>query len=342
MTIEQLPSGSYRIRQMYDGKRYSITVPYKPTKKEAITLLAQKFNDTRLTAQKPEKGTCKYFIDKFIIDREKAGKSPATIRGYYAILRLMSEEFLNMNFYDVTQEVIQKEVNEFSRTHSPKSTHNYYGLIRSTFALYRPEMVLSIKLPSKQNKAEYEPSTNDIQRILQAATGSRYECAYKLAALGLRRGEIVAITAADIDDNNVLTIDKDIVLNKDNKYVVKDKPKTEESYRRILIPGELADLIRKQGQAYAGDPHSINKYLHTFQDKLGIPRFRLHMFRHFAVAYLHREGFSDQQIMSYGGWSNSSDIMKRAYRYNLDPEESQKQISNSLGSLMDNSVDKKE
>lgn len=342
MTIEQLPSGSYRIRQMYDGKRYNITLPYKPSKKEAITLLAQKLNNTQMTAQKPEKGTSKYFIDKFITDREKAGKSPATIRGYYSILRLMSEEFLEKNFYDITPEDVQKEVNRYSAEHSPKSTHNFYGLIRSSFALYRPEMVLSIKLPSKQNKAEYEPSTNDIQRIIQAATGTRYECPYKLAALGLRRGEIVAITAADIDDNNVLTIDKDVVLNKDNKYVVKDKPKTEESYRRILIPGELADLIRKQGAAYTGDPHSLNKYLHTFQDRLDIPRFRLHMFRHFAVAYLHKAGFSDQQIMSYGGWSNSSDVMKRAYRYNLDPEESQRNISDSLGALMDNSVDKKE
>lgn len=335
MTIEQLPSGSYRIRQMYDGKRYSITLPYKPSKKEAITLMAEKLNSTpRMTSHKGEKGTCKYFIDNFIAERETRGLSPATIRNYYSIVRNMSEDFLCARFYDVKQEDIQREVSKYSLEHSPKSTHNFYGLIHSVFASYRPEMSLSIKLPSKQNKAEYEPSTADIQKIIEASVGTRYECAYKLAVLGLRRGEIVAITAADIDENNVLTINKDIVLDKNNKYVVKDKPKTEDSYRRILIPKELADLIRKQGAAYTGDPHSINKYLHTFQDKLGIPRFRLHMFRHFAVAYLHKAGFSDQQIVSYGGWSNSSDIMKRAYRYNLDPEESQKNISASLGGLM--------
>lgn len=335
MTIEQLPSGSYRIRQMYEGKRYNITVPYKPSKKEAITLMAQKLNtEPHTTSQKSEKGTCKYFIDTFIANSERKGLSPATVRNYYSIVRNMSETFLNAKFYDIKQEDIQTEVNEYAEEHSPKSVRNFYGLIHSVFAEKRPELNLSIKLPPKQFKAEYEPSTNDIQRIIEASVGTRYECAYKLAVLGLRRGEIVAITAADLDDNNVLTIDKDIVLDKDNHYIVKDKPKTEESYRRILIPLELAELIRKQGRAYSGDPHSINKYLHTFQDKLGIPRFRLHMFRHFAVAYLHKAGFSDQQIMSYGGWSNSSDIMKRAYRYNLDPEESQKNISASLGGLM--------
>lgn len=335
MTIEQLPSGSYRIRQMYEGKRYNITVPYKPSKKEAITLMAQKLNTgPHTTSQKGEKGTCKYFIDNFINEKENKGMSPATIRNYWSIERNMSESFLNARFYDLTQKDIQAEVDDYSKDHSPKSVHNFYSLIHSVLTDKRPEMILSIKLPLKQFKAEYEPSTNDIQRIIEASVGTRYECAYKLAVLGLRRGEIVAITAADLDDNNVLTIDKDIVLDKDNHYIVKDKPKTEESYRRILIPSELAELIRKQGRAYSGDPHSINKYLHTFQDKLGIPRFRLHMFRHFAVAYLHKAGFSDQQVISYGGWSNSSDIMKRAYRYNLDPEESQKNISKAFGSLM--------
>lgn len=36
MTIEKLPSGSYRIKQMYNGKRYSITLNYKPTKKKLL------------------------------------------------------------------------------------------------------------------------------------------------------------------------------------------------------------------------------------------------------------------------------------------------------------------
>ena len=40
MTVEKLKSGSYRIRQAYNGVRYSVTVPYKPTKKECLQLMA--------------------------------------------------------------------------------------------------------------------------------------------------------------------------------------------------------------------------------------------------------------------------------------------------------------
>lgn len=40
MKIEKLPSGSYRIRKMYKGKTYAVITDYKPTQKEAITLMA--------------------------------------------------------------------------------------------------------------------------------------------------------------------------------------------------------------------------------------------------------------------------------------------------------------
>jgi len=335
MTIDKLPSGSYRIRQQYKGKRYTVVVPFKPTQKEALKLLSNELdkaenNGSILT----DKASVDSYIEKYISKREKDGKSPSTIRNYISIRNNLSDVFMSKRFSELSQEDIQEEVNKYAVGRSAKSVSNMHGLIHSTLALYRPTFTYSIKLPSVQKKAEYEPTTKDIQRIIDASAGSRYECAYKCAVLGLRRGEFCAITAADLDNNNVLTINKDIVLDKNNKYVLKDKPKTEDSNRRILIPEDVANLIRKQGCVYSGDPHSINKYLHTYQDKLGIPRFRLHMMRHFAVAYLHKQGFTDQQIMSYGGWSNSSDVMKRAYRYNLDPEDSQKEIANVFNNIL--------
>ena len=44
MKIEQLPSGSYRIRKMFNGVNYAVTVPYKPTQKEALQLINEKLN----------------------------------------------------------------------------------------------------------------------------------------------------------------------------------------------------------------------------------------------------------------------------------------------------------
>lgn len=44
MKIEKLPSGSYRIRQQYKGKRYTVITDYKPTQKEATQLIAAEFD----------------------------------------------------------------------------------------------------------------------------------------------------------------------------------------------------------------------------------------------------------------------------------------------------------
>ena len=96
---------------------------------------------------------------------------------------------------------------------------------------------------------------------------------------------------------------------------------------------EIAELIREQGCVFEGNHHTVNEYLHKVQDKLGIPRFRLHMLRHFAAAYLHSKGFTDSQILSYGGWAENSDTMKRVYRYNLNPHESQKEISDTFKNI---------
>ena len=334
MKIEKLPSGSYRIRKTYKNKTYTVITKYKPTQKEAMQLMAEEMDKPLTPLSCPVASFAEYY-DKFIVEIEKQGKSPSTVRGYEGMRRLMSEHFCYLRLSEITNEDVQAELDRYGETRSPKSVINLYGLIRSVMLMYRPNFDLTVNLPTIVKKAEYEPSTRDIQRILEASKGTRYEIVLHLCVLGVRRGEAIAITASDIDENNILTINKDIVLNKNHEYVVKNKPKTEYSNRRILLPRSLADKIREQGFVYRGDPHSINKYLHTFQDKLGIPRFRLHMFRHFCVAYLHREGFTDQQIMTFGGWSNSSDVMKRAYRYNLDPEVSQKEIADTIENIFD-------
>lgn len=331
MKIEKLPSGSYRIRQQYNGKRYSIIVPYKPTQKEALKLVTEKMD-------KPENSqanSCKSlgeYMDKYISYCEKSGKSPSTIRGYESLKKNLSEDFLDIRFSDLTSADVQKELNRYGETRSSKSVKNAYGLIRSVLAKYRPEYTLMVKLPASEIKSEYEPTTKDVERIVELAKGSRYSIVIQLAILGLRRGEILALTLDDLDEDNVLSINKDMVLDKNHKYVIKNSAKTESSNRRITLPQPLADEIRAQGYVFEGNPHTINQYLHRCQKRLGIPEFRLHMLRHFCVAYLHKMGFTSEQIMQWGGWS-SDYVMKRAYRYNLDPAESQAEISKKLGNL---------
>ena len=319
MQIEQLPSGSYRIRQTYKGKRYSVTMPYKPTKKEATILLAEKMQNEE--SKTKDSATIESYANKYIDKKEKEGRSPSTIRGYKFIVENTPEWFLQTRLWDVTESDWQKAVDEYydNGKRSAKTVRNMNGLFKAILGEYRPKTVFSIKLPQKQKKSLYEPSTKDIKAILKYSEGSRYHIILQLAANGLRKGEAVVITDKDVDADNVLTISKDLVFDREHKRIIKDHPKTEESYRRIPISKELADEIRKNKVAYDGYPNALNRYLTKAQDDLGIPHFSVHMMRHFCAAYLHFKGFTDEQVMQWMGWSDAK-TMTEVYRYNLDPD----------------------
>lgn len=329
MTIERLPSGSYRITQMYKGKLYRKTVSFKPTQKEAVLIMAELLEEKE---EKKDSGTVGMFLDKYLDSCRSRSRSlsPATIRGYGSIVRNISEGFKELRFFDVSEEDIRKELKRYEKTHSVKSTKNLKGFLNMVFAEYRPKFSFSYSFKTEEPRAEYEPTTDDIKRILDAVSGTEYEVPFRLGVLGLRRGEICALNSEDLN-GNVLSINKAVVLNEENQIEIKE-PKTQASKRRIRIPDSLAALIRERG-FYKGSLQMLNKRLHSVQDSLSIPRFKFHMLRHFAVAYLHKEGFTTEQIMSYGGWSTDS-VMRRAYRYNLNPEESQKAISDKFDSLM--------
>lgn len=329
MTIEKLPSGNYRITQMVNKKRYRLTIDHKPKKYEAEELmhdLIYGVEDTMpYTASVMEKA------EKYVLKCSDEGKSPATIRSYKSMIKNTPDWFLDLNAKKISVIDYQKMINEYAEKRSAKSVKNLNGFYKCVFADLSHIKNSSIKLPKKPKKAEYEPTTDDIQRILKRVTGSDYECAIRLACCGLRRGEIVAITNKDIDKQDVLTINKDMVYN-GSEYVLKDHPKTDASNRRIKVPSAIAKLIRENGYAYNGYPNNIGRYLHKVQDELKIPRFRLHILRHYAAAYLHKKGFTDKQIMAYMGWETIT-TMHQVYNYNLDPSESQKEIVNVFEDL---------
>lgn len=329
MTIEKLPSGSYRITQMYKGHLYRKTVPFKPSQKEAVLIMAELLEEKEV---KTDGASVDDYLHKYMDacrGRSRA-LSPATVRAYGSMVRNISDGFKEMKFFDVTEEDVKKELKRYEKTHSVKSTKNLKGFLNLVFAEYRPKFSFTYSFKTEEPRAEYEPTTDDIKRILEAVSGTEYEVPFRLGVLGLRRGEICALTPEDLK-GNVLSITKAVVVNENNQIEIKE-PKTQASKRRIRIPDSLAAIIRERG-FYEGSLQMLNKRLHSVQDSLSIPRFKFHMLRHFCVAYLHKEGFTTEQIMSYGGWSTDS-VMRRAYRYNLNPEESQKAISEKFDSLM--------
>ena len=308
MTIEKT-GNKWRIKQMHNGVMYRVSLDYKPSKKEAELIIAEKISSDDPSGDRRD--TFAKSAEKYIKIKSNV-LSPATIRGYSTIIRSLSDRFMNTKTCDITQELIQKEVNDYSASHSAKSTHNLHGFISAVLAVYRPSMKISTTLPQKRKYEAYTPSEDDIKKILNDVSDTKYEIPFRLGCYGMRRGEICCITTADLN-GNMLHISKSKVLTDDGTWIIKPYPKTTESERTIYIDDELADLIRRQGYAYKEHPERLSKALKRIQKRLNIPEFRFHDLRAYYVTMGHSLGIADKYLMANGGWS-SANIMNRVYK----------------------------
>ena len=228
MTIEKR-GNTGRISEMRDGIRYRITIDYKPSKREAEDLILEHIQNGDVvckTNDSFEAAAIKY------MELKNNLLSPWTISGYKTILRALSPRFKACKLSNIDQIVVQKEINDYSATHSPKSTRNVHGFISAVLSVYKPSLNLHTTLPQKDKFEPNTPSEDDIKRILKEVSGTVYEIPYKLGCYGLRRGEVCAITAADLD-GNMLTINKAMVISEDGGYEIRQMPKTTDSIRTI-------------------------------------------------------------------------------------------------------------
>ena len=306
MRFEKLPSGSYRITKKYKNKRYRVTFDHLPTEKEALLALADKMQDTGAHGTF---GACA----REYIENRKGTISPATERTYNIKINQISDGFKAKSIYDIESEDVQKEISLFAQNHAPKTVKSLYGFISSVLAVNRPSLRLRVKLPQNIKNEEYEPTEQDVRRILEHVKGTDYSVPFQLGVLGCRRGEICALSMDDLD-GNVIRIHRSMVYN--GKWIVKESPKTDASNRDLVIPEALADQIREQGYIYNNHPNALNKAIHRAQKALDIPAFKFHALRSYFASYAHSLGIPDADIMAIGGWK--SDVMKRVYRKSLE------------------------
>ena len=245
--------------------------------------------------------------------------SPSTIAGYASLINSMSKSFKKKIITDITSVDVQAEINRYAKGRSAKTVMNMHALISGVLGSYVPDLQLNTTLPMYIKPKAYIPSDSDIKAILKEAKGSKYESALILASFGLRRSEICALTDDDIS-NGEISITKALVRNRNKEWVIK-QTKTENGTRIVKVPTEVTDRIKEVG-LYEGYPGSILKYLNRAQDRLGIPRFPLHKFRHYYASICHYLGIPDNYIMLSGGWKTDN-ILKTVYRHALDDKSSE-------------------
>lgn len=328
MTIRQRGKNSYRIEQMVDGKRYSVTVDHKPKKAEAQAII-----EAQIRKNVKSVGNMKLTDACVAYNKSKDNiVSPSTIMGYESIIRNIPEKFAKTYIRSFTSSTIQELSNEWAKNTAPKTVKNRVGYIYTVLKFHDID-VKQPTTPQNIKKPPYIPTSEEIEKILAYLKPTRYWVGTMLGIFGLRRSEILALTLDDLN-GNILTVNKASVPSgtKSDSFVTKST-KTAASIRTIILPDNVVERIHEHGFIYQGEPGGLYKALQRAQRDLGIQHFPFHKLRHFFATYAHQNGYTDKQIQEMGGWTDGSRIMKMVYQHAMDMENAKKSIADKLGNL---------
>lgn len=330
MTIDK-HGNKWRVRQMVDGQTYCITLDHKPTKVEAMRLLSEQVKAAPASAADM---TFKMACDAYF-DMKANILSQKTLAEYMGTARRLPAPFCERRLTAITYVDVQKLANDLSARLNPKTVENYINFVMAVLKAQDID-IKKPKLPQRIKSTPYIPTDEDLKAVMSEITGTEHEIPIMLCCFGLRRSEVCALTLADLN-GDTLTINKAMVKDKDNNWVIKTT-KTTESTRTVVIPSELADMIRAKGYIYKYNPDNIYKALQRAQDRAGVHRFRLHGLRHFFASYLHLKGFSDKQIQEMGGWKTDH-VMKAVYQHAMEMDKAKTKAASDIGSLFGQNLD---
>lgn len=315
---KKLPSGSWRCQVCVDGVKRSITVkdPTLTGKRKCEQLAAEWAAEVRT-----DKGalTLGKAIQRYI-DSKEAVISPASKRMYDSLLAHAYPSLVRLPLSAVSEEAVQKWVNKYSSTHSPKSVRNAHALLTSSLKMFGAQMP-RVTLPQKKPPELLTPTDKDVTLLIENAEGDLKK-AIMLAAFGtLRRGEICGLVKDDIG-RGFVTVRRSVVRSKEG-WVVK-MPKTASSVRRVSIPEQVAEQLtaHEDGRIISVTPNEITEQFVALRESLGLPPFRFHDLRAYAASIRHALGIPDVYIMADGGWKTDG-VLKAIYRRQMDDKREQ-------------------
>lgn len=330
---KKLPSGNWRVQasKIIDGKqvRKSFTAPDK----RKAELQAAQWLDSAEEYSNTDNITLYQAYERYI-EAKRNVLSVTTIRNYEKLHRNHLKEIMSVNINKITQEQIQRAINTYSATHSPKSVRNCHGLLSAVLRMFRPGFVLNTSLPQKEKREVYVPTDDDIRELMRVSENTNCYIPILLAAFGgMREGEICALTSDDINDN-FITVNKSIACDSNGKWHIKP-PKTFSSNRQVEMPDFVINEIKHiNGKITRYNPHSLSMAFNKLLKNNNMAHFRFHDLRHYYVSSLHAMNIPDKYIMAQGGWATNY-TMQTVYNHTMVTKQSEfaKQIANHFEKL---------
>jgi integrase len=190
---------------------------------------------------------------------------------------------------------------------------------------------------SHRYRPKFTPwSADEARRFLKVAREDRWHALYAVAlAVGLRRGEALALRWSDIDTvDGVIYVRR--TLQRINGQLTLGPVKTEDSERSIPVPKELLTVLtahraaqravkkaagekwQEHGMVFTTnlgtpiEPRNLNRHLDKLCEKAGVRRIRFHDLRHSCATLLYDQRVSIENIQDVLGHSSPT-ITKTIY-----------------------------
>lgn len=317
-TGEKLPSGGYRYISLSAA-----------TKAEIRRMIAD-FDENRekaLSAHLAGRVTLAQAMDQYLDTCRAAGRSPATIRGYVVIRRNGFESLESKPLAQITRADLQSVVNGWTRSGaSPKTVRNKLAFLSAVMkhADVEPPMQ-NLILPEAKRKEMTIPQDEDVQRALfylRAHNPNLYVAVVLAATLGLRRGEIAALTMDDFDFSaGTVTINKALSMDENGVYQLK-APKSLSGNR--VLRG-LDSLVISAVQNFGHQPPATITSMTpaaiscAYADvcvKLNLPG-RFHDLRHYAASVMAALNVPPKYAQERMGHA-TLDMLNRVYQHTMD------------------------
>lgn len=299
MKAVKLPSGNWNVRVPIgevDGKRKwkSITAP---TKQEALSRAV--FYEVVQPSELSLKEACQRFLT--IRGPEL---SPATLRVYESTYRLYVDQNIigGVMIDKLTTSILQSWIGRMPGI-SQKTKKNNLGFITSVLSFHEIDKRFRVKIAGAPPKDLYTPTMAEVNKVV-ACSDEILKRAIALACFGLRRGEICALTAADVNRKAcTVRVNKALTKPQGKGFVLKD-PKTRKSIRTVQLTGSVIDLLPEEGYLVPVTPDVITNRFCDAVRKAGVHPFRFHDLRSFfaSIALSSAVNAGRRSVQDIGGW----------------------------------------
>ena len=337
----------------WDGKSKRLFKRNFLTKREA-----KEYEASFITKQKSNPDiTFKEFVEIYYEDRRQHTKRSTFITKRNYIETLIRPYFDRFKLADITAKEVMKWQNDISTRNSStgrpyskttlRAVHaqlssifnhavRYYGLSVNPAQIVGNFHIDEIKEPQIWTLDEYKRFSEAIMNKTHS-----YLAFEILFWCGLRSGEMLALTPADLDfEKKLIHIDKTYQRIEGEDVI--GTPKTKRSNRYVDMPDFLSDEL----QNYLTNLYHIQNderifpfqktYLLKEMDRgckaSGVKRIRVHDLRHSHVSMLMEKGFSPTDIASRVG----HEAIEITYHYAHSYDYKGKEIADALGKIEDN------